>query len=81
MDTLLLKGTDAQTEAQRRLNLWKVQRTVYSVEGYANLLTLELGQAVTLYGNRFGLNDGKSGVVVGLQRDWVAGRCNVEVLV
>lgn len=81
VDTLLLKGTDAQVEAQRRLDLWKVQRTVYRVEGYANLLTLELGQAVTLYGDRFGLNDGKSGVVIGLQRDWVAGRCNVEVLV
>lgn len=81
VDTLLLKGTDAQAEAQRRLDLWKVQRTVYRIEGYANLLTLELGQAVTLYGDRFGLNGGKSGVVVGLQRDWVAGRCNVEVLV
>ena len=81
VDTLLLRGTDAQTEAQRRLDLWKVQRTVYSVGGYANLLTLELGQPVILYGNRFGLNDGKEGVVVGLQRDWVAGRCNVEVLV
>ena len=81
VDTLLLKGTDAQAEAQRRLDLWKVQRTVYSVGGYANLLTLELGQAVTLYGNRFGLNSGKEGVVVSLQRDWVAGRCKVEVLV
>ncbi len=81
VDTLLLKGTDAQAEAQRRLDLWKVQRTVYSVDGYANLLTLELGQAVTLYGNRFGLNSGKEGVVVSLQRDWVAGRCKVEVLV
>lgn len=47
VDTLLLKGTDAQAEAQRRLNLWKVQRTVYAIEGYANLLTLELGQVVT----------------------------------
>lgn len=81
VDTLLLKGTDAQAEAQRRLGLWKVQRTVYSVEGYTNLLTLELGQSVMLYGNRFGLNDGKEGVVVGLQRDWVVGRCKVEVLV
>lgn len=81
VDTLMLRGTDAQSEAKRRLNLWKVQRTVYKVRGYANLLTLELGQAATLKGSRFGLDAGKTGMVVGLQSDWVSGRVDVEVLI
>lgn len=79
-DTLLLKEIDAQAEADRRLNLWKSQRNVYKVNAYANMLTLELGQAVILYGARFGLDAGKQGMVVGLQSDWVTGRVTVEVL-
>lgn len=81
VDTLLLRGADAQAEAQRRLALWKVPRTVYSLRGYANLLTLELGQPVTLTAERWGLDDGQQGIVIGLQRDWIAGRCEVEVLI
>jgi hypothetical protein len=46
-DTLLLRKEDAQAEAERRLNLWKTQRTVYKFVGYSHLLTLELGQAIT----------------------------------
>lgn len=81
IDTLLLRGDNAQAEADRRLALWKTPRTVYSIEGYAHLLTLELGQAVRLTGERWGLNAGKPGMVIGLQRDWIAGRCTVEVLI
>ena len=75
-----VKEIDAQAEADRRLNLWKSQRNVYKVNAYANMLTLELGQAVILYGARFGLDAGKQGMVVGLQSDWVTGRVTVEVL-
>lgn len=80
VDTLLLTEADAQAEAGRRLSLWKVQRTVYRVECFAHLLLLELGQAVTLFGDRYSLDSGKSGVVVGLQADWISGRVTVEVL-
>lgn len=80
-DTLLLRGADAQPEAARRLALWKTPRTVYGLRGYAQLLTLELGQPVTLTAPRWGLGEGKAGIVIGLQRDWIAGRCDVEVLV
>lgn len=81
VDTLLLTEADAQAEADRRLSLWKVQRTVYQVKGFAQCLLLELGQAVTLQGDRFGLQSGKTGTVIGLQLDWMAGRATVEVLV
>ena len=81
VDTLLLKKTDAQAEANRRLALWKTQRTVYRFTGYAHLLTLELGQALNLTSPRFGLSSGKTGVVVGLQSDWISRRVVVEVLI
>nr|MBF0682515.1 hypothetical protein [Pseudomonas sp.] len=80
-NTLLLRGVDAQAEANRRLALWRVPRTVFSVDCYAGMLTLSLGQAVTLYGNRYGLQAGKLGLVIGLRSDWVSGRMTVEVLV
>ncbi len=81
VDTLLLKRTDASNEATRRLNLWKQPRVVYQVTAFAHLLTLELGQAVTLYGDRFGLDSGKTGMVIGLETDWIGRRVKVEVLV
>ncbi len=80
-DTLLLRAVDAQNEATRRLTLWKAQRTVYRFTGYAHLLTLELGQALTLTAPRFGLGAGKTGVVIGLQSDWINRRVTVEVLI
>lgn len=81
VDTLLQRKVDAQAEAVRRLALWTSPRTVFRVRGLAQTLELELGQAVTLFGKRFGLDNGKLGQVVGLKPDWVAGRCDVEVLV
>lgn len=79
--TFLLRKTDAQAEASRRLALWSVPRTILKVRGFAQLLDLELGDPVTLFGSRFGLGNGKSGQIVGLNPDWVAGRCDVEVLI
>lgn len=81
VNTLLLREQDAQAEAARRLALWSVPRTVYSLTGFAQLLTLDLGQAVKLYGNRFGLDAGKTGVVIGLKSDWIKGRVDVEIIV
>ena len=54
---------------------------MFSLRGYAHLLGLELGQAVTLTAPRWGLNAGQLGQVVGLSRDWLAGRIDVEVLI
>src|SRR5690606_10902641 len=61
--TLLLTKEDAQAEANRRLALWSVPRTVIRVRGFAQLLDLELGQAATIYGDRFGLESGKTGQI------------------
>ena len=80
-DTLLLTTTTATTEADRRLNITKVQRTVYGMTCFASMLQLTLGQKVTLTHDRFGLSGGVTGVVVGLEPDWLQARINVKVMV
>lgn len=79
-NTLLLTEADAVAEAARRLALYSVQRTVFSFEGLPHLLTLKLGQPVTLTNYRFGLAAGKPGMVVSLQPDWITARVKIGVL-
>lgn len=80
-ETLLLKSTDAATEASRLLGVISTQRKVVRMTGFAELFQLELGQAVTLTFPRFGLNAGVSGVVIGLEPDWMEARITVKVMI
>ncbi|MGJ9420474.1 hypothetical protein ACHAC9_22360 [Massilia sp. CMS3.1] len=80
-DTLLLTRAEAEVEAQRRLDLWKVPRTTYEFDGVPELLQLELGQAVTVYNPRFGMAAGVPGIVISLAPDWNTGRVKVGFLV
>jgi len=80
-DTLLLTRADAEAEAQRRLDLWKVPRTTYEFTGVPELLQLELGQAVTVYNPRFGMSAGVQALVISLAPDWETGRVKVGILV
>jgi hypothetical protein len=81
-DTMLLRRTEADAEATRLSNLWKVQRTVYQFEGTADLLdTLVLGQAVTIFNHRYGLQAGATGLVISLGPNWLTARVIVQVLV
>lgn len=79
-DTLLLVETHATTEAARRRDLWKTQRAVYQFTGMPQLMLVELGDALTITHSRFGLSGGKTGVVVSVERDWLAGRVVIGVL-
>lgn len=79
-DSLLISEVEAQTEATRRLTLWKTPRTIYSMEGRAHLLLIELGDTLTLTHARFGLSGGISGLVIRIQRDWLNGRIMLGVL-
>jgi hypothetical protein len=81
VDTNLLVQADAQAEAQRRLNLWKVPRHVYQFTGYAWLMLVELGDAMTITHERFGLSAGRTGLVVSIDRDWLSGRITIGVLI
>ena len=80
-NTLLMVGADATAESNRRLNLYKVTRTTYRFEMTAAGLLLVLGQAVTLYSNRFGLSAGVLGQIIALTPDWQTGHVIVEVIV
>lgn len=80
-DTLLLTSSDANTEATRLNNFYKVPRTVYSFVGTSKLLSLKLGQQVTLVNSRFGLTSGVTGQVVSLSPNWLDATINVEVIV
>lgn len=80
-NTLLLKKIHADAEALRRNNMWSTPRFVYSMKAYAHLLPVELGDSITLYDSRFGLNNGKTGLVISIARDWLAGRVGIGVLI
>lgn len=81
-DTMLLRRTEAVTEAQRQLDIWSTPRAVFEFEGTADLLaTLELGNAITITNQRFGLQNGKTGIVVSLTPNWLNGHVTVGVLV
>lgn len=81
VETLMVVDSDIEAEAQRRLNLWKVPRTVFRFAGFANLIALSLGDTITIQHPRLGLAAGKLAIVTSVDIDYVGGRVNVEVLV
>ncbi len=81
VDTCLLRKTDAQAEAGRRLAIAKSPRTSFRFDGTPSLLMIELGQAVKLFSNRFGLAAGKAGLVTSRTVDWETLRSTLEVTV
>ncbi len=81
VDTLLISGTDALAEASRIQTYYNVPRTVYSFTGTPRLLSLTLGQGVTLTYPRFGLENGKTGQVIGLTPNWLKSTVDIEVIV
>jgi hypothetical protein len=81
-DTLLLRRVDAAAEADRRVALWSVPRSVFQFEGTAELInSLTLGGAVTLTHPRYSLANSKSGVVVSLSPNWFKGTIIVQILI
>ena len=78
--TALLVTSDAQAEAARRLNIYKTQRYVYSLEANLGLMLVSLGQYVKIYNPRFGFSSGKIGQVVSTKVDWFANSVTLEVL-
>lgn len=79
-ETCLVSQSEATTEANRRRDLWKTQRAVYRATFLPHMLLTELGDAVTLTHGRLGLAGGKTGMVVSVERDWLAGRATIGVL-
>jgi len=79
-DTLLLVEADAIVEADRRRDLWKTPRTVFTASCLSHLLLTELGDAATLTHPRFGLSAGVAGLVLAIRRDWLGGRVELDIL-
>jgi len=80
-ETFLLAEADAITEAVRRLDLMGTPRCIYQYDGFANSTALELGTVVRITHDRFGLKNGKLGLVVGLQTNFLKSRTTVQVMI
>jgi hypothetical protein len=80
-DTQLIVGSDADTEATRRLALRSAQHYTYKFTGTSRLLGLQLGQTVTLTHSRFNLSSGVTAQVIMLAPNWTTGYVDVEVFV
>lgn len=83
-DTLLIDGTQADTEATRLKDYFSASKTIYKFTGISRLLSLQLGQAVNLTHSRFDLYKGGAGVsgqVYSLAPNWLEGTIEVEVIV
>jgi hypothetical protein len=83
-DTLLITKADALAEANRRNDYFKVPRTVYSFTGTSKLMSLVLGQSVTLIHARFNLYNGgagKVGQVIGISSNWSNSTVDIEVII
>ncbi|MBP7953538.1 MAG: hypothetical protein KAZ14_00045 [Nitrosomonas sp.] len=81
VDTMLLKESDATTEANRLLNIYKQPRFVVTFTGTPRLIQLELGQQIKIKYPRFGMDSIKDGQVIGLSVNWANLTTKVEVLI
>ena len=80
-DTLLLRSSEATTEASRLNTYYKTPKIIYKFTGLAKLMSLKLGQAVVLQHNRFNLVSGKTGQVISLSPNWLNSTIDVEVII
>lgn len=80
-DTLLVNTLHAETEATRLLNLYKTPRFIYTATYFSHMLLAELGELVKITYPRFGLDAGKIGTIISLDRDWLNGRATIGVLI
>lgn len=79
--TYLIDLTEATAVAQKKLDLFKVQRKIFNMTCTAKHLSVQVGDAVQLTSARFGLNSGVYGRVISTNPDWLAGKIQIGVLV
>jgi hypothetical protein len=80
-ETCLVDATATQTEATRLLNLYKVNRDLYTVDIALDLTkTLpDLNNVVNITINRFGLNSGKLFKIIGIESDYSKNRATLTL--
>jgi hypothetical protein len=77
----LIDKTQTDAVALKKLNLFKTPREVFTMTCTAKLLSLQVGDPVTLTASRFGLNTGALGLVVSTKPNWLRGTIEIGVLV
>ena len=80
-ETQLLTTDSAIAESYRRLQLFKTQRKVIRYNGEGYLLLEKLGDPQTLKHRRFGLENGKTGQIISISKDWFNAKVDFEVLI
>lgn len=80
-NSYLIDKTQADTVALKKLNLFKVPRRIYTMTCTAKLLSVQVGDAVTLTASRFSLSGGVLGRVVATKPNWLRGTIEIGVLV
>lgn len=80
VDTYLITTYDAQGEANHRVALWGVQRSIYGFQAFPELILLELGDWINITHDRFGFDAGANGFIIGLEKDWLNCRLSIKVL-
>lgn len=80
-ESLLVDATAAQTEATRLLNLYKVNRDLYTVSIALDLTSTlpDLNNVVNITMNRFGLNSGKLFKIIGIESDYSKNRATLTL--
>jgi hypothetical protein len=79
--TLLITTASSQAEADKRLALWQQQRFIVTANYLPELIFVQLGDIVHVQTARFGLSNGKLGMVYSITRDWVTGLVSIGVLI
>ena len=80
--TLLINELDAQAEADRLLTLYSTLREVYEVTVRLEddiISLLDIGEEVQIKYRRFGLNMGKTFIVIGLEVDYQLNRASLTL--
>lgn len=77
----LVDKTQADAVALKKLNLFKAQRKIVNMTCTAKMLSVQVGDAVTITSSRFGFSGGTLGRVISTKPDWLRGRIELGVLV
>lgn len=79
--SVLIDKLEADAVAQKKLDIIKQPRKIFSMKCTAKWLSLQVGDAVQVQASRFGLSSGRLGLVISTKPNWIKGYINVEVLV
>ena len=82
LDTLYTVEANAQTEATRRLNMYKVRRDLLEIRVHVDETTMaavDLGSVVTVTTSRFGYSSGKQFAVLGIEPNYAANILNLSL--